>query len=705
MNIKKDILLRMGIVYVGLLIGACLIVGRIVFLQFVEGDKWRDRQRGVSQRSITIEANRGDILASDGRLLASSIPSYAIYMDLKADGLNSSVFYSHLDSLSISLSHFFKDRSVSDYKRYILKGWKKGSRYYRISPRQISYTELQIIKKFPLFRMGANKGGFILKQYDKRKKPFGLLASRTVGKLYGDKAKGGMVGLEKAYDDYLSGKDGIGVKRKMSGRWVTVEVAEPRDGNDIVTTIDVNLQDVAEYALLDQLKKHNAHHGTAILMEVETGDVKAIVNLYQTASTGYTEDYFNYAIGEATEPGSTFKLASMIVALEDGVVSLEDTIDTGDGVFKFYDSYMRDSHEGGYGKLTVKEVFAKSSNVGVSKIINKHYRNKPERFSERLYAMGLNEPLGIELKGEAKPIIKYKDKVGEWSGITLPWMSIGYEVAMTPLQILAFYNGVANDGVVVKPRFVKSIYYHGSRVKTFDSEILNPSLCSRKTLKDVKLLLEAVVEEGTAVNLKNDNYKIAGKTGTAQIAQGSGGYKNKGRVQHQASFVGYFPADNPKYSCIVVVHGPSRNVIYGNVVAGKVFKEIADKVYAQQLDMHKEQKEIIDEVPYKVPVSKDGYRHDLVAVFNELDVAVSGIAGESDWVHTYNKGEYVEFRDLTIRKRFVPNVLGMGARDAIYLLENAGLKVRMSGRGRVKKQSLVPGYVISKGQTITIILG
>lgn len=705
MNIKKDIVLRMVFLYIGVLIGAFLIVGRIVFLQFVEGDKWRDRQRGVSQTNVSIEANRGDILAADGRLLASSIPSYGVYMDFKADGLKSAVFYSKLDSLSMTLSHFFRDKSTSQYRRFLLKGWKKGSRYYRITGRQISYTELQIIKKFPLFRLGSNKGGFILKQYDQRKKPFGVLASRTIGKLYGDKAKGGMVGLEEAYDDYLSGEDGVGVKRKMSGRWVTVEVVEPRDGNDIMTTIDVNFQDVAEFALLEQLKKHNAEHGTVILMEVESGDVKAIVNLHQTPSGNFNEDYFNYAIGEATEPGSTFKLASMLVALEDGVVDLNDTIDTGNGITYYHNVKMEDSHEGGFGKLSVKEVFAHSSNVGVSKIIQDNYGKDPKRFTERLYAMGLNKPLGLTIKGEGNPIIKYPGRIGEWSGITLPWMSIGYEVAMTPLQILTFYNGIANDGAVVKPRFVKSIYYHGTRVQTVDTEILNPSICSRQTLKKAKLMLEAVVEIGTATNLKNDNYKIAGKTGTAQVAQGTSGYRNKGRVQHQASFCGYFPADNPKYSCIVVINGPSRNVIYGNVVAGTVFKEISDKVYAQQIEMQRETDRSMDEVPYKVPVTKDGYREDLVTVFNELNVPASGLAGESDWVRTYNKGDYIELKDQTVRSRFVPNVSGMGARDALFLLENAGLKVVLTGRGRVKKQSLFPGSVINKGSTIYITLG
>lgn len=491
----------------------------------------------------------------------------------------------------------------------------------------------------------------------------------------------------------------------MSGRWVTVEVVEPRDGNDIMTTIDVNFQDVAEFALLEQLKKHNAEHGTVILMEVESGDVKAIVNLHQTPSGNFNEDYFNYAIGEATEPGSTFKLASMLVALEDGVVDLNDTIDTGNGITYYHNVKMEDSHEGGFGKLSVKEVFAHSSNVGVSKIIQDNYGKDPKRFTERLYAMGLNKPLGLTIKGEGNPIIKYPGRIGEWSGITLPWMSIGYEVAMTPLQILTFYNGIANDGAVVKPRFVKSIYYHGTRVQTVDTEILNPSICSRQTLKKAKLMLEAVVEIGTATNLKNDNYKIAGKTGTAQVAQGTSGYRNKGRVQHQASFCGYFPADNPKYSCIVVINGPSRNVIYGNVVAGTVFKEISDKVYAQQIEMQRETDRSMDEVPYKVPVTKDGYREDLVTVFNELNVPASGLAGESDWVRTYNKGDYIELKDQTVRSRFVPNVSGMGARDALFLLENAGLKVVLTGRGRVKKQSLFPGSVINKGSTIYITLG
>ncbi|TAJ14251.1 PASTA domain-containing protein [Marinilabiliaceae bacterium JC017] len=703
MEIKKDIVLRFGILYLLVLVLALWILGNVFVLQFVEGAAYREKEKMQTDKDIIIEANRGDILAADGRKLACSVPSYRIYMDMLAGGLTDEVFNNNVDSLAICLAGFFGNASASTYRTQLKKARQKGNRYFRVNPRRISYTDLQVVKTFPLFRLGANKGGFIPKQYDRRKLPFGILASRTIGKLYGEKDKGGMVGLERAYNRELRGLNGLSNRTRVSGRWVTEEQLEPVDGKDIVSTIDINIQDVAENALMKQLKKQNADHGVAILMQVQTGEIKAIVNLQRTSTGAYIEDHFNYAIGEATEPGSTFKLASMIVALEDGVVKLSDSIETGRGVCRFYDRTMKDSHHGGFGKITVRDVFEKSSNVGISKIIFKNYKDNPRRFVDRLYEMKLNEPLGLEIKGEDRPLIKYPGDPS-WSGVTLPWMSIGYELKQTPLQILTFYNAIANNGRMMKPMLVKAISHHGEIEQVFNPEEIHPSICSLETVEKVHELLKGVVEKGTAKNIKNDRYKIAGKTGTAQIAKGTTGYHGKNGVEYQASFVGYFPADKPVYSCVVVVTGPSNNVYYGNVVAGSVFKEISDRVYASSYLMPEMMETSEIEVANYMPYSKGGKKEELQRVFSELAVKLKNTDIQSEWISTQAREYDVSFRPKGFPRGIVPNVNGMGAKDAVCVLENAGFKVVINGVGKVIEQSLAPGQTYKNGARIFLKL-
>jgi len=703
MTIKRDITWRVGVVYLSLVVLAIVVFGKVIYLQLIEGEKYRSMELEMTSKERSIEANRGNILACDGRKLACSVPSYRIYMDLMAAGLTDEVFNRDVDSLGICLSKFFKDKSASEYTRMLKKARIGKRRYFRVHPNRISFTDLKEVKEFPMFRLGLNKGGFIPEMYDQRKLPFGILASRTIGKLYGEKEKGGMVGLERAYDHELKGKNGISTYTRISGHWIPEEVLPPENGNDVMTSIDIDIQDVAENSLKQQLVKHNAHHGVAILMEVQTGDIKAIVNLHRQSEGNYVEDYYNYAIGEATEPGSTFKLASVMVALEDGVLNLEDTIDTGNGTCKFYDRIMRDSHHGGYGKITNRQAFEYSSNVGISKMVVEHYKSNPKKFIDRIYSMGLNEPHGLQIKGEDEPYIKYPGSES-WSGVSLPWISIGYESKLTPLQILAFYNAVANNGVMVKPHFVKGIYRHGDLIKEYKTEILNPSICSLSTINKVHGLLMGVVEHGTATNLKNNNYKIAGKTGTAQIAKGSKGYKGGEGVQYQASFAGYFPADRPKYSCIVVVSGPSNNVYYGNVVAGSVFKAIADRVYASGVDMLNERVEKLPESGV-MPYSKGGTKNDLLTVFERINVAIDGKNVEAKWISTSAKEHTIDFNRKSFASGLVPNVKGLGAKDAVVLLENMGLNVVVSGRGKVVEQSITAGSRISKGSRIIIKLG
>ncbi|RLD61196.1 MAG: peptidoglycan glycosyltransferase [Bacteroidetes bacterium] len=701
MGVKKDILVRVGFVYILMLLFALVIVGRLGYLQTIEKSKW-DKANTLTMKDITIEANRGDICAEDGRLLASSVPYYEIRMDLKSEAITNTIFNNNVDSLAYCLSRLFADKTKSEYKRELISARFRGERYHLIK-RKVNYKQLKKLKKFPLFRLGRYRGGFIYSQENKRIQPFVNLASRTIG--YLNKGESGtIVGIEGAYDRDLKGVNGVKLMQKISSNvWMPIkdgDEVEAQDGKDIITTIDINIQDVAQNALLNQLKKHDAGHGCVVLMEVKTGEIKAIANLTKDKFGNFREEY-NYAIGESTEPGSTFKLSSLIVALEDGYVDLEDSVDTDGGIVKYHGFPVRDSKKGGHGKLTVKEAFEVSSNVGISKIITKYYSNNEKKFVKRLYSMHLNEITGIEILGEGKPYIKYPGDT-LWSGISLPQMSIGYEIRLTPLQILTFYNAVANDGVMVKPKLVKAIKYHGDITKTFDVEVLNHSICSKSTIKKAKKMLEGVVDHGTARNLKNNNYKIAGKTGTAQIANKKYGYKYQSKVSYQASFVGYFPADNPKYSCIVVVNAPSNDVYYGNLVAGPVFKEISDKVYSTDINLHSDMNSsfLADNIPY----SKSGSWKDLVRVCSELAIPVSQNNINSDWVVTTKTNESVLCQNRLIKNLLVPNVKGMGVKDALFILENIGLKVVVEGSGLVKEQSIPPGTRIRKGKEIILKL-
>ncbi|RUT78140.1 penicillin-binding protein [Ancylomarina longa] len=702
MPIKKDIIWRVGAIYIMVLLIAILVVVRVVVLQLFEGDKWRSKAQTISQRDVVVHANRGDICADDGRLLASSLPYYQIRMDFRASGLSDAVFRANVDSLALKLSRFFKDKSAREYRNKLwnAKYHTKSNRYVLINRRRINYNELKQIKKFPLFRMGKNKGGLICEQENKRVQPHIDLATRTIGYLLEGEGKRhvGKVGIEGAFESELKGIDGISLMQKMSGRWLPVNMVDPKDGNDLITTIDVNFQDVAESALHQQLIKYNADHGSAILMEVKTGAIKAIANLGFDSETKTYREIYNYAIGEATEPGSTFKLASVMALLEDGYVGPMDSIDTGNGIYSYYKEKMRDSHYGGFGKITVQEAFEKSSNVGISKLVYEHYKNKPRSFINRLYDFRLNETLGLDIRGEGIPEIKYPDDP-TWSGVSLPWMSIGYSVKQTPLQTLTFYNAIANNGKMMKPRFVKELQYHGDVIQRFDTEVLKSKICSSETLKLVKNMLEGVVLRGTARNLRNTSYKIAGKTGTAQIADNNKGYAHK---VYQASFVGYFPADDPMYSCIVVINRPNKTKgFYGNQVAGPVFKTIADKVYAMTYSMHpvKDRK---DQSEPKVPLSLNGNKKDLDEVFDALNFVVVNKEIPSRWVMTSRKDSIIEYKYRRVKKYLVPNVKGMGIQDALYILENAGLKVTVRGIGAVNSQSIRPGAYFKKGDRITI---
>ncbi len=699
MSVRDEIVWRSGIVYFTMAILALAILIRVVILQVVQHGKWTAMSEKYVYKTAEMPANRGDILAYDGRLLASSVPYYTIYMDTRSSGMSAATWSNGINGLSAGLAKILGDRTAAGWKTVITEARKRGDRYFLIQ-RKADYKTLRKLKDLPIFREGQFKGGMVAQAENRRILPNNELAARTIGYLnLGD--EGTEVGVEGSFNKDLGGKNGVVIKQRLTGGdWITVDGAgsvEPRDGNDVVTTIDIDLQDVATSALVNQLKKHDAHHGCAVVMEVATGDIRAIVNLEQTSDGTYHETY-NYAIAESTEPGSTFKLPSLMAAIEDGVIDTGDVVDTGTGSVRFYNMVVRDTKEEGYGRLTVKQIFEKSSNVGTSKLIYEHYKDNPRDFVNRLYAMKLNQSLDIQIKGEGIPLIRYPgDKL--WSGLSLPMMSHGYEVQLTPLQILTFYNAVANDGRMMKPRFVTAVLRSGNIIKRFEPDVIINSIASRSTIKKAKKMMEGVVEYGTATNLQNPNYRIAGKTGTAQIARGKSGYKSGG-ISYQASFVGYFPAENPLYSCIVVVNAPSNGVYYGNIVAGSVFKEISDKLYAT--NFFRDYRNINQD--NKNPIAPDagnGYRADINQVLRELDVRYKR-GSDKEWVTTRESGDTVRLAGLNITKGLVPDVRGMSLRDAVYLLENSGYRVKYNGRGKVRRQAPEHGARYFEGQVVSL---
>ncbi len=703
-TIKTQILGRLTFVYFSLFIFLIILVVRIFYLQWFEGEKWKKIEQ-QSFRTIRIEPNRGDIRARNGRLLASSVPEYEIRMDLGSSSLDIRLFRNKLDSLSFLLSNLFGDKSESQYKRELAAAQFRQERYYLVK-KGVSYQQLKKLRKFPIFNAGQYKGGLIVKMEYKRIKPFGEMAARSIG--YAVKSgdfRG--VGIEGTYDSLLSGVEGRRLEQRVAGNfWKPVGSdidIEPIQGHDILTTIDINIQDVAHNALIKTLRQHNARHGAAILMEVQTGEILAMSNLMRTSIGNYAETY-NFSVGERTEPGSAIKLASIMIALEDGHINLNDIVDTGNGQMKIFDMSIKDSKEGGFGKITIKEVLEYSSNIGVVKTIQKYYGNKPKEFVEKLYRYHLNQPTGIDLIGEAIPYIKYPgDKL--WSGVSLYQMAYGYELQLTPLQILTFYNAIANNGVMVKPKIVKAIYKHGTLIESFPTEIIDSRIASLRVIKQAQEMLEGVVENGTAKNLSKNVYKIAGKTGTAQIANAKYGYEYQSKISYLASFVGYFPAKNPKYSCIVVVNEPSNSQYYGNAVAGPVFKEIADKVYATRHNMVKPLEERLAKKDELVPYTFSGNKDDLLAILNHFNIPCENLSeANNQWVVTTKLDDKVKMQNRIFYPKQVPNVIGLGVKDALSICENAGLKVEVRGRGIVNKQSLQPYTNINGGEYIVLEL-
>ncbi|TKS57659.1 penicillin-binding protein [Mesohalobacter halotolerans] len=650
---QKNILKRFYVILVALVLFTGFIVYKIIQIQIIDGDHYKDIANKSVYKSFIIEPNRGNLYDTNLNLLATSVPVYEIRFD--AVTVSKEDFDKNLIPLSKALSKF-SDLPVSYYKNKLLNARKQKNRYLFIAD-NVDYSEYKTIKSFPLFKLGPYRGGFIAEQSIEREHPMGKVGRRTVG--YNN------VGLEGAFNEYLKGKKGRQFKQKISkGQWKPLDDSnsvEPQDGLDVVSTIDVNVQDIAHHALLRQLEKFKADHGSVIVMETKTGEIKAISNLGRTKDNTYFEKR-NYAVWESHEPGSTFKLMSLAVALEDKVVDTTKIVDTQNGILKYYNRTVRDSREGGYGKISVGQAFAVSSNTAFSQIINDFYKDQPEKFVDRLINMGLNKKIGLEIKGEGQPSIPHPDDKN-WYGTTLPWMSFGYGVSMTPLQILSFYNAIANDGIRIKPRFIKQVMDKGEVINSYNKPIIQNSVCSKETANILQELLKKTVEKGTADNIYNESFSMAGKTGTCQTEY----WIESGR--YIASFAGYFPAENPKYSCIVTIHKPDTKIgFYGSQVAAPVFAEIAEKIYT------------------KTPI-KDQVKIDIINALKNESLLDKRIANIQEQIHT------------------MPNLKGMSLMDALSVLENMDLNVRFIGEGKVIKQSIKKGQKIKKNQNVKLILG
>lgn len=718
MDIKNEVLYR---VY-GLLFGifvpiSIVLLYKTIYISAWEGQRWRDEGASAYIKPHKVEAERGNIMADDGSLLATSIPYYNLYFDAVA--ASDYDFNENLDTLAQCLAtHVLTDKTVGGIRQDLMN-WRDSTKRYVKLKMRASYAEKEFIQSFPLFRKGQFRSGLIVQRNSERKRPFGIAARRTIGYVRDGAVP---VGLEGYFNETLGGTTGTQMMLaldKANDIWIPLDdltKVEPKSGDDIVTTLDINLQDIVENELYKAVNYHDAEWGTAVLMEVKTGKVRALANLGRieyNEETKWYEDY-NYAVGRGIEPGSTFKLATIMALLEDGYIDLNDSIDIEKGQTTFYEEKMEDSSPFSFkiDSTSIKRAFEISSNVGMAKLVTQYYAEKnaandhigAAKFIKRLKEFNLHIPTGIEIGGEANPYIKeaYSEE-DQWSGTTLPWMSIGYELKLSPLQLLTFFNAVANDGVMVKPHLVTEVQKYGETVDLFRPTILNEKIASTTTIEQAQELLEAVVTNGTAYKLKSKRFNFAGKTGTAQVnyRRSSRGTRVGG---YQASFAGYFPAEDPVYSCIVVINKPKQNGIYGSEVAGPVFKRIAEKCYTSKLEMHRP----INDRPLKIlasnelPIKSIGEKTDMKYILDYLDVEYFGNPGTELTVLDL-EGDSLMMNQRSIPEDRMPSVVGLGLRDALFVLENKGLKVDIDGYGKVVRQSLRAGTII-QGQTVKLTM-
>lgn len=730
---KKYINTRITVIVVVAVLLMIAIITRAVVTATVQNEKWKKIGAVSVSDTLLMKPNRGNILSADGQLMASSLPDYKVYVDFLsgierlADSIapngskvkvydpdqlveKDSMWHENMDTICRGLVEICPKYTFEEYKSHLEEGLQKRKRYWEVCPHTVlNFIQYNQLVKLPVFNLkNRNRSGLVSEERNNRNKPFGSLAKRTLGEMYGAKDSA-RSGLELAYDSLLRGEPGKKHNKKVLSKYLSIVDKEPVDGYDLVSTIDVSMQDICESALREKLHELGASMGVVVLMEVQTGDVKAIVNLMRYDDGEYYEAR-NYALAALMEPGSTFKTASIMVALDDGYITTKDWVDTGSGICNMYGAKMKDHnwYRGGYGTIDVPHTLMFSSNVGVSKLVDAHYHNQPEKFVEGLRRVGIGTPLGLPFDGAADPVIRmpHKDHTGgyrmsdNWSATALAWMSIGYETQIPPISTVSFYNAIANNGKMVRPRFVKGISRHGEMVEEFPVEVIKPHICKQSTLEDIQHILYRVVndKEGLGKKAGNPYFHVSGKTGTAQVATG-GGYK-AGHNEHLVSFCGYYPSEDPKYTCIVAIRH-NYYVASGGGQAGVVFSKIAQRIYSKNVttDINLAK----DSLAVLVPDVKNG---NVIAAQNVLaQLGVKSQGGQGYEWGTASVGEAgVEFQSMKMSDDVVPNVLGMGARDAVCVLSNRGLKVRMKGRGKVVSQSVASGSKVMKGQTVMLSL-
>ena len=714
---SKKVMPRYAFIAVIMTLVAISVLGKTLYIMTAKRAYWEEVADRVKVDSLKTQPMRGNILSCDGQLMASSLPQYNIFMDFKALRVakKDTLFCEKIDSICTGLNAIFPDRTAAEFKKHLMEGFEKNKQHWPVWNRRINYSTFSEVRRLPVFRLKTNQGGFHWEEHNARRLAYGSLAGRTIGKMFGAKDTA-QCGLELSYDSLLRGVEGIRHRRKVLNRYLDITDTPPENGADIVTTIDVSMQDLAERALLKELRLINANVGVAIVMEVKTGDIKAIVNMTKCDDDDYHE-IKNHAISDLLEPGSVFKTASIMVALDDGVVDTTYRVETAGGVWPMYGREMKDHNwrRGGYGMLTLPQTLMVSSNIGVSRIIDDHYHNTPEKFVQGIYRLGLADDLHIPLQGASPARIRMpkKDSRGKqyvnWSKTTLPWMSIGYETQVPPISTLTFYNAIANGGKMVAPRFVKAVMKDGVVIKEFDPVVLREQIAKESTIKKITTILEHVVSQGLGKKAGLQSFLVAGKTGTAQISKGAAGYKS-GQMNYLLSFAGFFPAYEPRYSCIVCIQ-KSGLPASGGGMSGVVFHDIAEGIMAQSLKL--EASDARDSLSVLIPQVKSGNVLAASYVLEHL-----GVKQRTDWDGSYLNGNPIWGRadesDRSIvqlkrvnegDKSVMPDVHGMGARDAVFLIESRGVKVRLTGRGKVTEQSIGAGERIKKGMVCSLKLG
>ncbi len=711
----KKIIPRYRAISLVMIILAVCVVGKSLYIMTAKRDYWMKVAERQKRDSVTVKPNRGNILSCTGQLLASSLPEFKIYMDFVAlkEAKSDSLWDVKVDSICNGLHKIFPDKSAAEFKQHLSEGKAKMKRHWAIYNERINYNTFCEVKDLPMFKLNSNKSGFHWEEFNARQRSYGSLAGRTIGAMYGAKDTA-RFGLELSYDSILRGTNGIVHRRKVRNKFLDITDTPPIDGADIVTTLDVSMQDLAERSVINELKEINGNVGVAIVMEVKTGDIKAIVNMEKCFDGQYREIH-NHAVSDLLEPGSVFKPASLLVALDDGVVDTTLHVETGSGVWQMYGRDMKDHNwrKGGYGLLTFTQTLWYSSNIGVSRIIDDHYKNNPEKFVQGIHRLGLADDLKIPLVGATPARIRmpHKNSHGQydnWSKTALPWMSIGYETQVPPISTLTFYNALANNGTMMRPRFVTKVVKNGETIMEFPPEVMHEHIAKDASIKKMQTILEQVVSIGLGKKASSPNFKVAGKTGTAQMSKGAGGYKS-GVVNYLLSFAGYFPADNPRYSCIVCIQ-KSGLPASGGGMSGKVFHEISEGIMAQSLKL--DVKDARDSASIFVPQVKDGNILAADYVLTHLGINAkttwsgNSFAGKPIWGKAETIGnKYIKLeKQKQYGKGTVPDVIGLGARDAVYQMESRGIRTQIYGRGKVVKQTLIPGTLIKKGATCSITL-